>query len=116
MTNEDAENEARNKARPGPGNGRYAVACTYLAVYLIAEIIYVQLTPSARASLTAWATTSVSNLEHEPIGPLVVSAFIGQGNYLVWPVLIAVAMFGANRAIGNARTALTNRGFPNPYW
>jgi hypothetical protein len=48
----------------------------------------------------------VSNLEHEPIGPLVVSAFIGPGNYLVWPVLIAVAMFGANRALGNARTAL----------
>ncbi len=64
------------------------------------------LTPSARASLTAWATTSVSNLEHEPIGPLVVSAFIGSGNYLVWPALIAVAMFGANRALGNARTAL----------
>ena len=106
MTNPDAENRARNEVRTGPGNGRYAVACTYLAVYLIAEIIYVQLTPSARASLTAWATTSVSNLEHEPVGPLVVSAFIGPGNYLVWPVLIAVAMFGANRAIGNARTAL----------
>ena len=106
MTNSDAENRARNEVRTGPGNGRYAVACTYLAVYLIAEIIYLQLTPSARASLTAWATTSVSNLEHEPIGPLVVSAFIGPGNYLVWPVLIAVAMFGANRAIGNARTAL----------
>jgi hypothetical protein len=106
MTNSAAENRARNEVRTGPGNGRYAVACTYLAVYLIAEIIYVQLTPPARASLTAWATTSVSNLEHEPIGPLVVSAFIGPGNYLVWPVLIAVAMFGANRALGNARTAL----------
>jgi hypothetical protein len=105
MINSDAENRARNQARPGPGNGRYAVACTYLAVYLIAEISYVQLTPSARASLTAWATTSVSNLEHEPIGPLVVSAFIGPGHSLVWPVLIAVAMFGANRALGNARTA-----------
>ncbi|MGH3151075.1 MAG: rhomboid-like protein [Streptosporangiaceae bacterium] len=73
---------------------------------MITELVYVQLTPAARASLTAWATTSVSNLEHEPIGPLVVSAFIGRGNYLLWPVLIAVAMFGANRALGNACTAL----------
>jgi len=96
------------ETRPGPrpGNGRYAVACTYLAGYLLTELVYVQLTPSAQASLTAWATTSVANLEHEPVGPLVVSAFIGPGDYLVWPVLIAVAMFGANRALGNARTAL----------
>ncbi len=64
------------------------------------------MTPSAQASLTAWASTNVANLEHEPVGPLVVSAFVGPGNYLAWPVLIAVAMFGANRALGNVRTAL----------
>jgi hypothetical protein len=86
--------------------GRYAVACVYLAGYLLTQLIYVQLTPAARASLTAWASTSVANLEHEPVGPLVVSAFVGPGNSLAWPVLIAVAMFGANRALGNVRTAL----------
>src|ERR1700722_13047073 len=110
-TGPEAGSEMRQtgpETRPGPrpGNGQYAVACTYLAGYLLTELVYVQLTPSARASLTAWATTSVANLEHEPVGPLVVSAFIGSGDYLVWPVLIAVAMFGANRALGNARTAL----------
>jgi hypothetical protein len=47
----------------------------------------------------------VANLEHEPVGPLVVSAFVGPGDYLAWPVLIALALFGANRALGNWRTA-----------
>jgi hypothetical protein len=45
-------------------------------------------------------------LEHEPAGPLVLSAFVGAGYLLVRPVLIALALFGANRALGNVRTAL----------
>jgi hypothetical protein len=40
------------------------------------------------------------------IGPLVLSAFIGPGYFLIWPVLIALALLGANQALGNARTAL----------
>jgi hypothetical protein len=85
---------------------RYAFACAYLACYLVAEVVYVLLSPSAQAALTGWASTSVAHLEHEPAGPLVLSAFIGPGYYLVWPVLIALALFGANRALGNVRTAL----------
>ena len=85
---------------------RYAFAWAYLACYLVTEVVYVLLSPSARAALTAWASTSVANLEHEPAGPLVLSAFIGPGYLLVWPVLIALALFGANRAVGNVRTAL----------
>jgi hypothetical protein len=85
---------------------RYAFAWAYLACYLAAELVWVLLTPHAQATLTAWASTNVANLEHEPIGPLVLSAFVGPGYLLVWPVLIALAVFGANRAFGNARTAL----------
>jgi hypothetical protein len=85
---------------------RCAVAWAYLACYLAAELAWVLLTPRAQATLTAWASTNVANLEHEPIGPLVLSAFIGPGYLLIWPVLIALAVFGANRAFGNARTAL----------
>jgi len=87
-------------------SGRYAFACVYLACYLAAEAVYVLLSRSAQAALTAWASTSVAHLEHEPAGPLVLSAFIGPGYFLVWPVLIALALFGANRALGNVRTAL----------
>ena len=85
---------------------RYAFACAYLACFLVIEVVYVLLSPTAQAALTGWASTSVANLEHEPVGPLVLSAFIGPGYLLVWPVLIALALFGANRALGNVRTAL----------
>ena len=87
-------------------SGRYGFACAYLACYLAAEVVYVVLSRPGQAALTAWASTSVANLEHEPAGPLVLSAFVGPGYVLVWPVLIALALFGANRALGNARTAL----------
>jgi hypothetical protein len=86
--------------------GRYAFAWGYLACYLVAEFVYVLLNPREQAVLTAWASTSVANLEHEPVGPLVLSAFVAPGYFGVWPVLIALAVFGANRALGNARTAL----------
>jgi hypothetical protein len=85
---------------------RYAFACAYLACYLVTEAVYVLLNPHAQAALTAWASTNVANLEREPAGPLVLSAFVGPGHFLIWPVLIALAVFGANRALGNARTAL----------
>ena len=87
-------------------SGRYGFACAYLACYLAAEVVYVVLSRPGQAALTARASTSLANLEHEPAGPLVLSAFVGPGYFLVWPVLIALALFGANRALGNARTAL----------
>jgi hypothetical protein len=85
---------------------RDAFAGVYLAAYLLAELVFVLLTPPAQTALTAWASTNVANLEHEPAGPLILSAFIGPGYYVVWPVLIALAVFGASRALGTARTAL----------
>jgi Rhomboid-like protein len=85
---------------------RYAVAWCYLGAFLIVEVVYAALSPHAQAALTNWASTSVANLEHEPIGSLVVSAFVGQDDYLALPVLIVLALFGANRALGNAWTAV----------
>ena len=46
------------------------------------------------------------NLEHEPVVPLVLSALVAPADAVAWPALIALALFGANRALGNARTAL----------
>ena len=45
---------------------RYAFACAYLACYLVTEAVYVLLNPHAQTALTAWASTNVANLEHEP--------------------------------------------------
>jgi len=85
---------------------RYGFACAYLACFLATELVYARLSPDGQARLLAWASTDVANLEHEPAGPLLVSAFVAPGYLLTWPVLIALALFGANRALGNVRTAL----------
>jgi Rhomboid-like protein len=85
---------------------RYAFATAYLACFVAIELGYVMATPHAQATLIAWASTNVANLEHEPVLPLVFSALVTPGYFGVWPVLIALAVFGANRALGNARTAL----------
>jgi hypothetical protein len=86
---------------------RYAVAWLYLAAVSAAEIAYVLLPPSDRAVLLRWASTNVHNLQHDPVGSLVASAFFTQSYLLAWPVLIALALFGANHALGNWRTAVT---------
>jgi hypothetical protein len=85
---------------------RYAFAVAYLAGFLAVELVYALLSPDAQARLIAWASTNVANLEHEPLGPLLVSAFVTSGFFAAWPVLIVLAVFGANRALGNARAAL----------
>jgi hypothetical protein len=84
----------------------YGFAVAYLAGFVVAELAYALLDPDAQARLIAWASTNVANLEHEPVGPLLVSAFVTPGYFATWPVLIALALFGANRALGNVRTAL----------
>jgi hypothetical protein len=90
---------------PAP-RSRYAFAAAFLACFVLAELVYSQLDPAAQARLVAWASTNVANLEHEPVLPLLVSAFVAPGYFAAWPVLIALALFGANRALGNGRTAL----------
>jgi hypothetical protein len=85
---------------------RYAFAVAYLVGFLAVELVYALLSPGAQARLIAWASTNVANLEHEPLGPLLVSAFVTPGFFAAWPVLIVLAVFGANRALGNARAAL----------
>ena len=85
---------------------RYGFAVAYLAGFVAGELAYTLLDPDAQARLIAWASTNVANLEHEPAGPLLVSAFVAPGFFAAWPVLIGLAVFGANRALGNARTAL----------
>src|SRR2546430_15440420 len=81
-------------------------AMAYLAGVVAAGPAYPLLAPGAQARLIAWASTNVANLEHEPLGPLLVSAFVTSGFFLAWPALIGPAVFGANRALGNTRTAL----------
>ena len=84
----------------------YAVAWLYLGGFIAAEVIYALLPPGHQTALTGWASTNVHNLRHDPLGSLVASAFVTQGSAWAWPVLIALAMFGANGTLGNWRTAV----------
>jgi len=85
---------------------RYGFAVAFLGCFVVTGLVYALLDPGAQATFTDWASTNVANLEHEPVLPLLLSAFVAPGYLLTWPVLIALALFGANRAVGNARIAL----------
>jgi hypothetical protein len=85
---------------------RYAVAWAYLAGVILAEIFYSALSHRDQSALLGWASTNVVNLRHDPLGSLVTSAFFPATSLAAWPVLVALAMFGANRVLGNWRTAL----------
>jgi hypothetical protein len=87
--------------------GRYAVAWLYLAGVSAAELGYTLLTRHDQAAVLRWASTNVHNLQHNPVGCLIASAFFPAGSLLAWPALIALSMFGANGVLGNWRTALT---------
>jgi hypothetical protein len=86
---------------------RYAVAWIFLGVFLLAGVVGAVLPGHERSALQWWASTDQVNLRHHPAGALIVSAFLpGGGDTLIWVPLIALALFGANRALGNARTAV----------
>jgi hypothetical protein len=80
---------------------RYGFAWAYLVLFLLTQIVYARLDARAQASFTAWASTSVANLKTDPIGCLVVSAFVTGGQPWVWMVLIGVALLAACHVAGN---------------
>lgn len=49
----------------------YAVAWTYLIGFIVAQFMYGLLSPHDQDALTVWASTSVHNLHHNPVGTLV---------------------------------------------
>jgi hypothetical protein len=84
----------------------YAVAWLYLAGFSATAVAYAALSPHDQAAVLGWASTNVHNLRRDPLGCLVASAFVTQTFAGAWPALIVLAMFGANRVLGNWRTAL----------
>ena len=85
---------------------RYAVAWLYLAGFVISELAYATLPAQDQSAVLRWASTNVVNLRHDPAGSMASSAFIPAASVAAWPFLIALALFGANRALGNWRTAV----------
>lgn len=85
---------------------RYAVAWVYLALVIVVGLCNAVLPWHDQAVLVRWASTSVGNLEHDPVLCLVVSAFLPVESLAAWPALIALALFGANHVLGNRRTVV----------
>jgi len=80
----------------------YGFAMAYLAGVVAAGLAYTRLDPHAQARLIAWASTNVANLEHEPVGPLLVSAFVTSGFFAAWVQglpLAFVSDLGPERAL-----------------
>ena len=77
---------------------RYAVAWIYLVGVSAGEIVYTALPSHDRAALLAWASTNVHNLQHNPAGSLIASAFFPTEPAIWWPGLIALALFEIGRA------------------
>jgi hypothetical protein len=104
-----SEVSSERSRRPPNALRRYAVAWAYLGCFVLVAVIYALLDPRARASFVTWASTSVVNIEHDPVGCLLVSAFVTGGTawgVVTWLPVIAIAMFGAADAVGNWRTAV----------
>jgi rhomboid family protein len=91
---------------PRPLFSRYAATWLYLALVIVAELCYAALSQHGQVVLLRWASTSVHNLAHDPVLCLVASAFFPSGSLIAWPVLIALALFGANHVLGNRRTVV----------
>ena len=85
---------------------RYAVTWLYLGGFLLTGLVYIALPGPDRHAMLWWASTDVVNLHHHPAGCLVLSAFVTDDNWYAWPLLIALALFGANQVLGNWRTAV----------
>ena len=85
---------------------RYAVAWGYLAAFTAVDITLTLLPADRALAVQQWASTNIVNLRHDPLGSLVVSAFVPGEEFSAWPFLIAIALFGANRVLGNRRTLL----------
>jgi hypothetical protein len=51
-----------------------------------------------------WASTSVDNLQRNPLGSLVVSAFVAEGDLLAWMLLGVVGLCGLAWVAGPTRT------------
>jgi len=83
----------------------YALAWAYLAGVTVCGVAYLLLPSAGQAAVLRFASTNVHNLHTDPVGCLITSAFFPSGSVGAWPLLIALALFGACHVLGNWRTA-----------
>ena len=95
----------------------YAVAWAYLAGVTVCGVAYLLLPRPGQAAVLRWTSTNVHNLHQDPVGCLITSAFFPSGSVGAWPLLIALALFGALVPLMGTMRVLTRtlglaRAFP----
>ncbi|WP_026415214.1 rhomboid-like protein [Actinomadura oligospora] len=89
---------------------RYPMPLLFLVLFASTGFVQVSLlTEPARASLIAWASTNLDNLSWNPVGTLLTSAFVAEGErsaQIVQLVTMALGLFPLARRFGNLRAVL----------
>ncbi|MDL4771833.1 rhomboid-like protein [Actinomadura xylanilytica] len=73
------------------------------AMWLVQECV---LEPASRHELIAWASTNLANLAVNPLGTMLVSAFVAEGAQALLMVVIGIGLFPVARRFGNLRGVL----------
>lgn len=70
---------------------RVPVTAGFVVLLAAAEVGYALLTRPDATRLAAWASTNVDRLRTEPLGPMVMSAFVVEDDPIAWLAVAAVA-------------------------
>jgi hypothetical protein len=86
---------------------RVPVTGVFVALLAVAEIVYATLTQPAAHRLVEWASTNVDRLRAEPIGPMLLSAFVVQEDPLPWLIVGGAAFAVVEWRLGWWRALVT---------
>jgi hypothetical protein len=85
---------------------RLGVALAYTLVFVATDLIFRTRSATGQAAWLNRASTNLANLPHHPIGSLVLSAFLAEGDPWRWAALALVGLGVVNWSLGNWRTAV----------
>ncbi|MFC4906046.1 rhomboid-like protein [Actinomadura gamaensis] len=89
---------------------RYPMPLVFLVLFAASGFVQLYLlSEPARRALIAWASTNLDNLSWNPVGTLVTSAFVAEGEHaaqLVQLAVMALGLFPVARRFGNLRGVL----------
>jgi hypothetical protein len=85
---------------------RLGVALAYTLAFVATDLIFRTRAATGKAAWLNWASTNLANLPHHPIGSLVLSAFLAEGDPWRWAALALVGLGVVNWSLGNWRTAV----------
>jgi hypothetical protein len=83
-----------------------AVGLGFSGLLVIVSLVDLANPARTRHAWREWASTNLTNLGHHPLASLVFSAFLPDGDTLVWIVLSLVGLAATGWVLGSARTAL----------